>query len=103
MAVRIKTQEIPKGLDGNNGAGDGILLRDNGLEKDFQRVPCTSAQFGEESSIIEEIFPEDFWYAEDEMTVRYGLEDFFTEPFPEFNHPLLMTGGTEMAAFAREG
>jgi hypothetical protein len=36
------------------------------------------------------------------MTVRYGLEDFLTEPFPEFHHPLLMTRWAEMAAFARK-
>ena len=60
MAVRIESQEIPEGLDGNNGVGDCILLRDNGLEKDFQRVPCTTAQFGEESSIIQEVSAKDF-------------------------------------------
>ena len=86
MAVRVETQEIPKGLDGNDGAGDCILLRDNVLEKHFQRVPCTSAQSGKESSVIEEISAEDFGYAEDKMTVRHGLEDFFTEPFPELHH-----------------
>jgi len=32
MAVRVESQEIPKGLDGNDGARDCILLRDNGLE-----------------------------------------------------------------------
>ena len=32
-----------------------------------------------------------------------GEEHLFTEPFHEFHHPFLMTGGTEMAAFAREG
>ena len=76
----------PEGLDGNDGAGDCILLRDNVLEKHFQRVPCTSAQLGEESSVIEEVSPEDLGYAENEMTVRYSLEDFFTEPFPELHH-----------------
>ena len=76
----------PEGLDGNDGAGDCILLRDNVLEKRFQRVPCTSAQLGEESSVIEEVSPEDLGYAENEMTVRYGLEHFFTEPFPELHH-----------------
>ena len=100
MAVRIETQEIPKGLDGNHCAGDGILLRDKGLEKHFQRVPCASAQLGEESSVIEEISPEDFGYAENEMTVRYGLEHFFTEPFPELHYSLLMAGRAEVAALA---
>jgi hypothetical protein len=27
----VESQEIPKGLDGNGGHGDRILLRDNGL------------------------------------------------------------------------
>ena len=103
MAVRVESQEIPNGLDGNDGAGDCILLRDNGLEKDFQGVPCTSAQFGEESSVIEEVSPEDLGYAKSEMTVRYGLKHFFTEPFPEFHHPFSMTRWTEMSALAREG
>jgi len=62
MAVRVESQEIPRGLDGNDGAGDRILLRDNGLEKNFQRVPCAAAQFGEESSIIDEVSPGDFGY-----------------------------------------
>jgi hypothetical protein len=103
MAVRVEAQEIPKGLDGNDGTGDCIFLRDNNLEKRFQRLPCTSAQFGEETSVIEEASPEDLGYAENEMTVRYSLEHFFTKPFPEFHHPFLMTGGTEVAALTGEG
>ena len=47
-----------------------------------------------------EISPEDLWYAKDEMTVGNGLEHFFTQIFPKFHHPLLMTWWTEMAAFA---
>jgi len=100
MAMGVESQEIPKGLDGNGGAGECILLRDNGLEKDFQRVPCAAAQFGEQFSIIEEISPKDFGHAEYEMTVRYGLEHFFTEPFPELHYSLLMAGRAEVAALA---
>jgi hypothetical protein len=103
VKVRVESQEIPKALDGNDGAGDRHLLWDDGLEKHFQRLPCTSTQFGKESSVIEEVSPEDLWYAENEMPVRYGLEDFFTEPFPEFHHPFLMTRGAEVAALTREG
>jgi hypothetical protein len=35
--------------------------------------------------------------------VRNLIEQVGTEPFPEFHHPLLMAGGTEMMALAREG
>jgi hypothetical protein len=34
------------------------------------------------------------------MTVGYGFEDFFTQPFTEFHHTLLMTAGAKMPAFA---
>ena len=90
MKMRIEPQKITERLDGDDGAGDCILLWDNGLEKHFQRVPRTSAQIGEEFAVIEEISAEDFGYTEDEMPVRNGLEDLFAEPFPEFNNPLLM-------------
>ena len=100
--MRIESQKVAKGLDGNDGAGDCILLWDNGLEKQSQRVPPTATQVGEEFSVIEEIPPEDLWYAKNEMTVWYSLEHFFTEPFPEFHHPFLVTRWTEMAALAGE-
>jgi len=51
MAMGVESQEIPEGLDGNGGAGECILLRDNGLEKDFQRVPCASAEIGEMNNL----------------------------------------------------
>jgi hypothetical protein len=37
------------------------------------------------------------------MPVWNLLEHVGTEPFPEFHHPLLMAGGTEMTALAGEG
>jgi len=48
-------------------------------------------QAGQQASIIEEIPAKDFGYAEYEMPVWYGLEDFLTKPPAEFHHPLLMT------------
>jgi hypothetical protein len=37
------------------------------------------------------------------MSVGSLPEDVGTEPFPEFHHPLLMAGRTEMTALAGEG
>jgi len=37
------------------------------------------------------------------MPVGNFLEHVGTEPVPEFHHPLLMAGGTEMTALAGEG
>ena len=32
------------------------------------------------------------------MSVRNGLQDFFTQQFPEFHHTLLVTGGAKFTA-----
>ena len=99
MEVWIESKKITEGLDGNDGAGDCILLWDTGLEKQFQGVPPTATQVGEEFSVIEEIPAKDLGYAEDKMTVWNGLEDFLTEPFPEFHYPLLMAGRAKVSPF----
>ena len=39
---------------------------------------------------MEEIFPEDFWYAENEMAVENDPKNLLTEPFPEFQQSLLV-------------
>ena len=39
----------------------------------------------------EEISAKDFGYAENEMAVRDGFEYFFTQVFPKFHYPFLMT------------
>jgi hypothetical protein len=36
------------------------------------------------------------------MAVRHGFQDLFTNPFPEFHHPLLMTRRTKVPSFARK-
>jgi len=36
------------------------------------------------------------------MPVRNLLEDFHTQPFPEFHHALLVTGRAEVPAFTGE-
>jgi hypothetical protein len=61
------------------------------------------AHSGEESSIIEEVSPEDLGCSKNEMMVRYGLEDFFTGPSPELHYPFLVRGGAEIATLTREG
>ena len=103
MKVRIESQKIAERLNGNDGARNCLLFRHGFLEKRLQCFPAASTQFEEKSSIIEEVSSEELWNAKNKMTVRYGLEDFFTEPFPEFHRPLLMTRWTEVAALAREG
>jgi hypothetical protein len=44
VAVRIESEKIAEGLDGDDGAGDGIVLWNGRLEKDFQGFPCTATK-----------------------------------------------------------
>ena len=43
MAVRIESQKIAEGLDGDDGAGNGIVFRNCILEKDLQGFPGAAA------------------------------------------------------------
>ena len=96
----MPSKKIAERMYGNNGPRNSVFLRDGFLEKFLQGLPAATAEIGKELSVIEEIPAEDFGYAEDKMAVGYGLEDLFTEPFPEFHHSFLMTGWTEVAALA---
>jgi len=44
MAVRVESEEVPKGLYGNDGAGDRIFLRNDRLKEGFKRIPGTPAE-----------------------------------------------------------
>ena len=52
MAVGIESEEIAKGLDGDDGAGDGIPLRHRLLKKELQGVPCAATQIGKKIPVI---------------------------------------------------
>jgi len=47
MAVGIESEEIAKGLDGNDGAGDGVPFRYRLLKKELQGFPGAAAQVRE--------------------------------------------------------
>jgi hypothetical protein len=79
------------------------LLRHRLLKEELQGFPGAATQIGKKIPVIEKIPPQDLRNAEDEMPVGNLLEHLGTEPFPEFHHPLLMAGGTEMTALTGEG
>jgi hypothetical protein len=87
---------ITGGLDGDDGAGDGIFLRYRLLKKKLQGFPGAATQIGKKIPVIEKIPAQDFRDAEDDVSVGNFPEHVRTEPFPEFHHPLLMAGRTEM-------
>jgi hypothetical protein len=90
VEVWIKSKEVAEGLDSNDGAGDGLVFRNCILEKNLQGFPGAAAQIGKKLPVIQKVTAEDFGDAEDEMTVRYLLEDIHAEPLPEFHHAFLM-------------
>ena len=73
------------------------------LEKNLQGFPGAAAEIGKKLPIVKKVTAEDLRDAEYEMTVRNLLEDIHAEPFPEFHHPLLVTGGAKMTPLAGEG
>jgi len=87
MQVRMPSKEIAKRMYCHNGP----LFRYGFPEKFFQGFPTATAEIGEQLSVIEKIAAQDFWYAEDEMSVRNGLEDFLAKPLAKFHYTLLVT------------
>jgi hypothetical protein len=102
MEVGMPSQKIAKRMHCHNGPRNGPLFRYGFPEEFLQALPSTAAEIGEQLPIIEEIAAQDFGYAEDEMPVRNGLEDFFTQPFPEFYYPFLMAGRTKVPSPTRK-
>lgn len=48
----IEAQEVAESLDGDDGAGEGILFRDRLLDKDLQGFPGASAQIGKKFTVV---------------------------------------------------
>jgi len=40
VTVRIEAEGVAEGLHGNDGTGDGFILRDHRLDENLQGVPC---------------------------------------------------------------
>jgi len=67
--VGIESEEIAKGLDGDDGTGDGIPLRHRLPKKELQGIPGAAAQIGKKIPVIEKIPPQDLRDTEDDMSV----------------------------------
>ena len=98
VAVRIESEKIAECLDGDDGAGDGIILRNCLLEKYLQGFPGAAAQIGKKLPVVEEVSSQDLRDAGDEMPVGNLFEDIHAEPFAEPHHALLMARWAKMTA-----
>ena len=81
MITGRNIERVSEGLDGVDGAGDGIPLRHRLLKKELQGFPSAATQVGKKIPVIEKIPPQDLREAEDEMPVGNLLEHVGTEPF----------------------
>jgi hypothetical protein len=103
MAVRIKAEEVAKGLDSNDSAGNGCLFRypdtgpKSGLHKNLHGFPRAEAEPGKKFPVIQEVSVENLRDAENEMTVRHLLEDIHTKPLAECHDALLTARRAEVA------
>jgi len=73
--VGIESEEIAEGLDGDDGAGDGILLRNRLLDKYLQGFPGTPAQIIKKFPIVQKVAAQDLRDTEDEMPAGNLFED----------------------------
>ncbi len=54
MTMGVEAQEVAEGLDGDDGAGERIIFRDDILYEDLQRLPGAAAQAMQETAIVKE-------------------------------------------------
>jgi hypothetical protein len=71
----IEAEEISEGLYGNDGAGDGVILRDRLLHENLQGVPGTAAQVSKKLPVVKEISTQKLRDTEDEMPMGNLLEN----------------------------
>jgi len=55
VGVRIESEGIAEGLDGEDGAGNGIIFGNRLLEKDLQGFAGATAEIGKKLPVVEEM------------------------------------------------
>jgi hypothetical protein len=103
VAVRVELEKAPEGLHGNDRPGLGVCLGQDFLKVLFEALPGAAAQRAKELPVIEKGPAKYFRDTEDPVTVGDGFDDLFEEPLAELDHALLVAGGAEVPALAREG
>jgi len=99
VQVGMEVHQVPIGLDGDDDAGNGGRVLARRTEEDLQGIDSALAELPEEPAISSELHPEHFGDGKDVLPMRDGSQDLFGHPASELKHPLLVTGGAEVAPF----
>jgi mRNA-degrading endonuclease RelE of RelBE toxin-antitoxin system len=71
----VETEEVPEGLDGNDGAGERVPFGNDILYEDLQRFPGTAAQIVQKTAIIEEVPSQDLRFKDNPSQYTGPLSD----------------------------
>ena len=93
---------IPEIVDHHDHPQDTVIETQHGSKEHLQALLGAVAQLRQELSVVFEIDARQNRDAEDELSVRDGIEDVVGDVFPELNRFLGMTARAKPASFTRE-
>jgi len=73
VAMGVEIQEIAEGLDCDDGPWISGFSGKTASERLLKTRPHAATQLGKESSVIEEVTPQDLWHAEGKVALRHDL------------------------------
>jgi len=100
VEVWMKPGIIPESVDHHNHTQYSIIEAQHGSKEDIQALLGAVAELRQKLAVVLEIDPQHDRNAEDELSVRDGIEDVVGDVFPELNRLFGMTTRAKPAAFA---
>jgi hypothetical protein len=88
MEMRMKPGVIPEGMDDHDHPEDAVIEAQQGSKEHLQALFGAVAKLCQELSVVLEIDAQHDRNAEDELSMRDGIEDVVGDVFPELNTPL---------------
>ena len=100
IEVRMKPGIIPEGVDHHSHAQYAVIEAQHGSKEDIQTFFGTVAQLRRELAVVLEIDAQQDQDAEDELSMRDGIEDVVGNVFPKLNRFLGMATRAKPAVLA---
>ena len=98
----MEIHEVPIGLNDHDDAGDGLRVPTRCPEERLQGIGGALAQFPQEAAIFSEVDAQHLRHGEHVLAMGDRGQHVLGDPFPELEHALLVTGGTEVSPLARQ-